>query len=131
MLRTSPTGAAEEGVPPVLWDQEGIMSSFDQAIVRTGGKQYRIETGVTVRVEKLAGEVGSKIELADVLLVGRGADAKVGTPNVAGATVTGTITAQAKHPKVIVYKFRRRKNYRRKRGHRQQYTEIKIENIQA
>lgn len=107
------------------------MSSFDQAIVRTGGKQYRIETGVTVRVEKLAGEVGSKIELADVLLVGRGADAKVGTPNVAGAKVLGTITAQGKHPKVIVYKFRRRKNYRRKRGHRQQYTEIKIDNIQA
>jgi large subunit ribosomal protein L21 len=107
------------------------MSSFDQAIVRTGGKQYRIETGVTVRVEKLAGEVGSKIELADVLLVGRGADAMVGTPNVAGAKVIGTITAQGKHPKVIVYKFRRRKNYRRKRGHRQQYTEIKIDNIQA
>jgi large subunit ribosomal protein L21 len=107
------------------------MSSFDQAIVRTGGKQYRIETGVVLRVEKLDGEVGSKIELADVLLVGRGADALIGTPVVKGAKVTGTITAQGKHPKVIVYKFRRRKNYRRKRGHRQFFTEIKIENIQA
>ncbi|MBL8945163.1 MAG: 50S ribosomal protein L21 [Myxococcales bacterium] len=107
------------------------MSSFDQAIVRTGGKQYRIETGVVLRVEKLEGEVGSKIELGDVLLVGRGADAVIGMPTVAGAKVTGTITAQGKHPKVIVYKFRRRKNYRRKRGHRQFFTEIKIENIQA
>jgi large subunit ribosomal protein L21 len=107
------------------------MSNFDQAVVRTGGKQYRIEPGAVVRVEKLAGDVGSTIEFVDVLLVGRGAEARVGTPKVAGAKVTGVITAQGKHPKVIVYKFRRRKNYRRKRGHRQLYTEIKIEAISA
>ncbi|MBK6918806.1 MAG: 50S ribosomal protein L21 [Deltaproteobacteria bacterium] len=107
------------------------MSNFDQAVVRTGGKQYRIEPGATVRVEKLAGDVGTKIELDDVLLVGRGADAQVGTPKVAGAKVVGTIVAHGKHPKVIVYKFRRRKNYRRKRGHRQHFTEIKIEAISA
>ena len=102
------------------------MPTFEQAIVRTGGKQYRIEPGASIRVE-----VGSKIELADVLLVGKGSDARVGTPTVGGAKVTGTVTAQGKHPKVIVYKFRRRKNYRRKRGHRQPYTEIKIESIVA
>jgi large subunit ribosomal protein L21 len=107
------------------------MPSFAQAIVRTGGKQYRIEPGALVRVEKLELEVGSKIEIADVLLVGTGGDTRVGTPLIAGAKVVGTVTAQGKHPKVIVYKFRRRKNYRRKRGHRQPYTEIKIESIEA
>lgn len=107
------------------------MPTFDQAIVRTGGKQYRIEPGARVRVEKLEVEVGSKIELSDVLLVGKGSDARIGTPLIAGAKVTGTVTAQGKHPKVIVYKFRRRKNYRRKRGHRQPFTEIQIESIVA
>ncbi len=107
------------------------MPSFDQAIVRTGGKQYRIEPGASVRVEKLEVEIGSKIELADVLLVGKGGDARVGTPTIAGAKVMGTVVAQGKHPKVIVYKFRRRKNYRKKRGHRQPYTEIKIDSIEA
>ncbi|MBC8067598.1 MAG: 50S ribosomal protein L21 [Deltaproteobacteria bacterium] len=107
------------------------MPSFDQAIVRTGGKQYRIEPGALVRVEKLEVEVGSKMEIADVLLVGTGGDTRVGTPLIAGAKVIVTVTAQGKHPKVIVYKFRRRKNYRRKRGHRQPYTEIKIESIEA
>ncbi|MEM9459475.1 MAG: 50S ribosomal protein L21 [Myxococcota bacterium] len=105
------------------------MSSFDQAIVRTGGKQYRVEPGAVLRVEKIEGEVGGTIELPEVLLLGRGADAKVGTPLVDGAKVTGTITAHGRGPKLIVYKFRRRKNYRRKMGHRQAYTEIKIDEI--
>jgi large subunit ribosomal protein L21 len=105
------------------------MSSFDQAIVRTGGKQYRVEPGNTVRVEKLDGDVGSKIELPEVLLLGKGGDAKIGAPLVSGAKVTGTITAQGRSPKVIVYKFKRRKNYRRKQGHRQSFTEIKIDEI--
>jgi len=105
------------------------MSSFDQAIVRTGGKQYRVQPGSVVRVEKLPGDVGSPIELPEVLLVGTGDAAKVGTPLVKGATVKGTITAHGRGPKLIVYKFRRRKNYRRKNGHRQAYTEIKIDEI--
>ena len=105
--------------------------SIEQAIVRTGGKQYRVEPGMTVRVEKLTGDVGSKIELSDVLLVGRGADVKVGTPTVSGAKVTATITRHGLAPKVIVYKFKRRKNYRRKRGHRQHFTELKIDGINA
>lgn len=105
------------------------MSSFEQAIVRTGGKQYRVEPGAVVRVEKLDHDVGSAIELPEVLLVGKGADAKIGTPLVAGATVKCTITAHGRGPKLIVYKFRRRKNYRKRAGHRQAYTEIKIDEI--
>ena len=105
------------------------MSSFNQAIVRTGGKQYRVEPGAIVHVEKLTGEVGRKIEFSEVLLLGAGKDAKVGAPLVTGAKVTGTITAQRRARKIIVYKFKRRKNYRRKQGHRQYFTEIKIESI--
>jgi large subunit ribosomal protein L21 len=105
------------------------MPSFDQAIVRTGGKQYRVEPGAVFRVEKLDGDVGSKVELPEVLLVGKGADARVGAPLIAGAKVTGTITAQGRGAKLIVYKFKRRKNYRRKQGHRQSFTEIKVDEI--
>lgn len=101
----------------------------DQAIIRTGGKQYRVETGTVLRVEKLDAEVGSKIDLDDVLLVGTGDSVKVGTPVVSGAKVTAEVTAQGRGKKVIVYKFRRRKQYRRKRGHRQYYTELKITGI--
>jgi large subunit ribosomal protein L21 len=107
------------------------MSSYEQAIVKTGGKQYRIEPGAVLRVEKLEGDVGSTIELGEVLLVGRGDDARVGTPLVGGAKVTGTITAHGRGKKLIVFKFKRRKNYRRKQGHRQSYTEIKIDGISA
>ncbi len=107
------------------------MSTLDQAIVRTGGKQYRVEPGMTLRVEKLPAEAGSTVELTDVLLVGRGASAKVGTPTVSGAKVVAKVAAHGRAKKVIVYKFRRRKNYRRKRGHRQPYTELRIESIQA
>jgi large subunit ribosomal protein L21 len=105
------------------------MSSFNQAIVRTGGKQYRVEPGAVLRVEKLDGDVGGSIELPEVLLLGNGTDARVGKPLVEGAKVTGTITAHGRGPKLVVYKFRRRKNYRRKNGHRQDYTEIKIDAI--
>lgn len=105
------------------------MPSFDQAIVRTGGKQYRVEPGAVLRVEKIEGDVGGTIELPEVLLLGRGSEAQVGKPLVDGAKVTGTITAHGRGPKLIVYKFRRRKNYRRKMGHRQAYTEIKIDEI--
>lgn len=105
------------------------MSSFNQAIVRTGGKQYRVEPGAVLRVEKLDGDVGGSIELPEVLLLGSGAEARIGKPLVDGAKVTGTITAHGRGPKLVVYKFRRRKNYRRKNGHRQDYTEIKIDAI--
>jgi len=101
----------------------------EQAIIRTGGKQYRVEVGTVVRVEKLEAEVGTTIDIDDVLLVGRGDDVKVGTPTVEGAKVSAEVTGQGLGKKIIVYKFRRRKNYRRKRGHRQRYTELKVTGI--
>jgi large subunit ribosomal protein L21 len=103
----------------------------EQAIIRTGGKQYRVAPGDVLRVEKLTGDVGSNIEFEDVLLVGSGAAVKIGTPRVGGAKVTAQITQHGRGKKLIVYKFRRRKNYRRKNGHRQAYTEIKVTGIEG
>ena len=101
------------------------------AVVRTGGKQIRVAPGQSVRVEKLAGEVGEKVELDEVLLVGGEGDLKVGKPTLDGAKVVGTITAQDRHPKITVFKMKRRKGYRRKTGHRQPFTEIRVEAIEG
>ena len=100
------------------------------AVIRTGGKQYRVAQGDKLHVEKLDGKVGDSITLTDVLLVG-GDALKVGTPLVAGAKVEAKITAQDRGKKIVVFKFRRRKNYRRKRGHRQPFTELKITGVAA
>jgi large subunit ribosomal protein L21 len=101
------------------------------AVVRTGGKQLRVEPGAAVRVEKLEGSVGDSVELAEVLLVGADDGARIGTPLVAGAKVVGTITAQGRGPKITIFKMKRRKGYRRKMGHRQSYTEIRVDKIEA
>ena len=101
------------------------------AVVRTGGKQLRVEPGAAVRVEKLEGSVGDPVELAEVLLVSADDGAKIGTPLVAGAKVMGTITAQGRGPKITIFKMKRRKGYRRKAGHRQSYTEIRVDKIEA
>ena len=105
------------------------------AVVRTGGKQVRVEPGASVRVEKLPGEVGDAIELADVLLTGDDADGgtgvRVGKPVLDGVKVTGKITAQARAPKITIFKMKRRKGYRRKQGHRQAYTEILVGAIEG
>jgi len=101
------------------------------AVVKTGGKQVRVTPGQAVRVEKLAGAVGDRIEFSEVLLVGGEGEPKVGTPLVEGAKVTGTITAQDRGPKITVFKMKRRKGYRRKQGHRQSYTEVRVESINA
>ncbi len=100
------------------------------AIIKTGGKQYRVSEGDTIRVEKIQGEVGSSIELDEVLMVG-GDDVSVGTPLVSGAKVTAEIVAQDRAKKIIVFKMKRRKNYRRKQGHRQPYTELRITGVSA
>jgi large subunit ribosomal protein L21 len=102
------------------------------AVIRSGGKQYRVSPGGSLRVEKLAGEVGSSITLDDVLMVGDDDDAsgiKVGTPTVDGASVSGTIVAQGRGAKIRVFKMKRRKGYRRTQGHRQDYTEIRVDGI--
>jgi large subunit ribosomal protein L21 len=101
------------------------------AVVRTGGKQVRVAPGDAVRVEKLEGDVGDRIELSEVLLVAGEGDARIGTPLVEGAKVVGTITAQDRGEKIIVFKMKRRKGYRRKMGHRQFYTELRVDAIEA
>ncbi len=101
------------------------------AVVRTGGKQVRVTPGDRIRVEKLTGEVGASVELDDVLLVGGEGELKVGKPVVAGATVSATITNQGRHPKITVFKMKRRKGYRRKHGHRQDYTELLVDSIKG
>lgn len=100
------------------------------AVIRTGGKQYRVSEGQTLRVEKLPGSAGDKVTFGEVLLVG-GDTPKIGQPLVAGASVSAEIKAQDRGPKIVIFKFRRRKNYRRKTGHRQPYTELKITGISA
>ncbi|PLX45175.1 MAG: 50S ribosomal protein L21 [Deltaproteobacteria bacterium] len=101
------------------------------AVVRTGGKQYVVSEGDFFKVEKLAGEVGEKIVLDDVLLVSDGGDLKVGAPAVDGAKVSGTIVEQGRGKKIIVFKMKRRKGFRKKQGHRQAYTGIKVDSIEA
>jgi large subunit ribosomal protein L21 len=101
------------------------------AVVRTGGKQVRVSPGQAVRVERLPGAVGDRVELAEVLLVGGEGDTRVGQPVLAGARVVGTITAQGRGPKITIFKQKRRKNYRRKQGHRQEYTELRVEAIEG
>ncbi len=101
------------------------------AVIRSGGKQYRVSEGGSLRVEKLPGEVGSSITLDDVLMIGGGDDVKVGTPKVDGAQITGTIVAQGRGEKIRIFKMKRRKGYRRTHGHRQDYTEIRVDQIRG
>jgi len=99
------------------------------AVFRTGGKQYRASQGDRLRVEKLEAGVGDTIEFAEVLLVGEGADIKVGSPLVAGGKVAGKVTAQSRSPKIEIQKFKRRTGYKRRHGHRQHFTEVEITSI--
>jgi large subunit ribosomal protein L21 len=99
------------------------------AVIVTGGKQYRVMKGETLRVAKLDAEPGSSIEINDVLLLGDGEKVTVGSPKVAGAKVTATVKAHGRLDKVRIIKFRRRKHHRKQMGHRQHYTEIEITGI--
>ena len=101
------------------------------AIIRTGGKQYRVEPGDVVRFESLDGEVGSSVTLDDVLLVGEGDEIQVGAPRLENVAVEGTVVEQGRDRKVRVFKHKRRKHYRRTRGHRQSFTAVKIDRVQA
>ena len=96
------------------------------AVVTTGGRQYRVSPGDTIDVEKLTGTVGDTVALTNVQLVGQGAEVTIGTPAVAGVRVEAQITAQKRGKKIIIFKHRRRKGYRRKQGHRQSLTSLKI-----
>jgi large subunit ribosomal protein L21 len=101
------------------------------AVIRSGGKQLRVESGQSVRVERLQGSVGDNVELDEVLLLGGEGETRVGTPLVEGARALGTITAQDRGPKLTIFKMKRRKGYRRKAGHRQAYTEIRVDRIEG
>lgn len=99
------------------------------AIIRTGGRQYRAEVGTTIDVERLPYEVNHSFEISDVLLVGDSDKTVIGQPRVDGATVKVTVVDQYRGDKIIVFKYRQRTNYRRKRGHRQYYTRLRIDDI--
>jgi len=101
------------------------------AVLATGGKQYRVQEGDVIFVEKLIADVDSTIELNEILAVGTEDGIKVGTPVVEGAKVVAKVVAQGKAKKVIVFKYKSKKDYRRKNGHRQPYTKLVIEKIEA
>ena len=101
------------------------------AIIRTGGKQYRVQQGDVVRVERLPGEVGASVTLGDVLLVGGDGEPKVGGPRVEGASVVGTVVELGRDAKVRVFKYKKRKHYRRTRGHRQSFTAVRIDAVRV
>lgn len=101
------------------------------AVIATGGKQYRVEPGTVLRIEKLAGDPGARVEFDQVLLLGDGEKITVGAPLVQGGKVIATIESHGKGKKVDIIKFRRRKHYMRHKGHRQLYTQIKVTDITA
>ena len=101
------------------------------AVIKTGGKQYRVAAGEKIKIEQIAAEVGQEIRLGQVLAVGNGAALSVGTPWVAGASVTAKVLAQGRHDKVRIFKMRRRKHYQKRQGHRQAFTELEISAVNA
>ena len=101
------------------------------AVIKTGGKQYRVAAGDKIKVEQIAADIGQEITLDQVLAVGQGGELKVGAPLVDGASVKATVVAQGKHDKVRIFKLRRRKHYKKSQGHRQTYTELQIDAVSA
>ena len=101
------------------------------AVIKTGGKQYKVAAGEKLKIEQIAADVGQEIVIDQVLAVGDGADLKVGTPLVVGASVMATVLAQGRHDKVRIFKMRRRKHYQKRQGHRQNFTEIQISAVDA
>jgi large subunit ribosomal protein L21 len=99
------------------------------AVIKTGGKQYRVAPGEKIRIETLEAEVGATIVLDQVLMVADGEAVKVGTPTVAGAKVSATVVSHGRGPKIRIFKMRRRKHYQKTQGHRQNYTEIRVDAI--
>jgi len=101
------------------------------AVIKTGGKQYRVAENDVLEVEKLAGDAGGTVEFTEVLMVGEGESVTIGKPLIAGAKVTAELVEQTRGPKLIAFKKRRRKNSRRKKGHRQDLTKVRITGIHA
>ena len=101
------------------------------AVIKTGGKQYRVATGEKIKVESLVGDVGQQLTLDRVLAIGNGAEMSIGTPFLAGATVLATVVSHGRHDKVRIFKMQRRKHYQKRQGHRQHFTEIQISAVNA
>ena len=101
------------------------------AVIKTGGKQYKVVSGEKIKIEQIAADVGQEITIDQVLAIGAGADLTVGTPLVTGASVVATVLAHGRHDKVRIFKMRRRKHYQTRQGHRQNYTEIQIGAVNA
>ncbi len=101
------------------------------AVIKTGGKQYKVEAGAKLKVEKLLGDIGSKVVIEKVLMIADGDTTTIGAPLVAGAKVSATVLSHGRADKVMIFKFRRRKHYRKTQGHRQSFTEIQIDAIAA
>ena len=101
------------------------------AVIKTGGKQYKVAAGEKIKIERIAADVGQEITIDQVLAIGAGADLTVGTPLVTGASVVATVVAHGRHDKVRIFKMRRRKHYQKRQGHRQNYTEIQIGAVNA
>ena len=101
------------------------------AVIKTGGKQYRVAAGEKIKVEQIPADVGATITLDQVLMVGEGESVKIGTPIIVGATVMAKVIAHGRGPKIKIFKMRRRKHYQKHQGHRQNYTEIEISGIAA
>lgn len=99
------------------------------AVVKTGGKQYKVAAGEKIKVEQIAADIGQEVSLSEVLAVGSGDGIKLGTPLVAGASVTAEVVSHGRHDKVRIFKMRRRKHYQKHQGHRQNFTELLIKNI--
>jgi large subunit ribosomal protein L21 len=111
-----------------LQAQEGVAM---YAVIETGGKQYRVVAGDTIDVERLKADAGSQIEIDRVLMISGDTGVSIGTPIVSGAKVVATVTEHFRGPKIIVFKFKPKKRYRRKTGHRQELTRLKIDSIQS
>jgi large subunit ribosomal protein L21 len=105
------------------------MESIMYAVIKTGGKQYRVAAGEKLKVEQIPADVGAEITLDQVLMVGEGESVKIGTPLITGAKVTATVISHGRGPKIKIFKMRRRKHYQKHQGHRQNYTEIQISGI--
>ena len=101
------------------------------AVIKTGGKQYRVVTGEKLKIEQIPADVGTEITLDQILMVGEGESVQIGTPFLTGASVKATVLSQGRHDKVTIFKMRRRKHYQKHQGHRQNYTEIRIDGISA
>lgn len=101
------------------------------AVIKTGGKQYRVVAGEKLKIEQIPAEVGAEITIDQILMVGEGESVKIGAPLVSGAAVKATVLSQGRHDKVTIFKMRRRKHYQKHQGHRQNYTEIRIDGISA